>query len=207
VQNNRTVIIPSIASGNPLDVQSEISFIDRNYGHIHIDIEDGNYVPNITFGEKLLRLICEKSASQKSIHLMVNKPEMFLKAIKECKPEIVFLHTDVTRFPSELINLFMNEGLRVGIALNPGVAIGEIEYALPLVNDVMIMTCEPDGRGQIYIKAMEDRIRTLSSFGINLWADGGIMEDRISSLTEIGVRNIVMGRAVFADRNRIIRAE
>lgn len=204
---DRAVIIPSIASGNMLNVEDEIKFIDRNYGYIHIDIEDGNYIPNITFGEKLLKLICDNSSSLKSIHLMVNKPEAFLKTIKECKPDIVFMHTDVTRYPSELIHLYQNEGIRVGIAVNPGININEIEYLIPLVEDVLVMTSEPDARGQEYIKSMENKILKLNDYKVNIWVDGGVTEDKINDLSRMKVKNIIMGRAVFASRDRIIKAE
>lgn len=201
---DRVVIIPSIASGNMLNVEEEIRFIDKNYGHIHIDIEDGNYIPNITFGEKLLKLICKNSSSLKSIHLMINKPDGFLKAIKECRPAIVFLHTDITRFPRELIRLYQDEGIKVGIAINPGIGINEIEYIIPLVEDILVLTCEPDGRGQEYIKSMEDKIRKFSDYRVNIWVDGGIGENQIEDLKKIGVRNIVMGRTVFDNRDRVI---
>lgn len=204
MSGNRVVIIPSIASGNMLNVEEEIRFIDRNYGHIHIDIEDGNYIPNITFGEKLLKLICQNSSSQKSIHMMVNKPEAFLKTIKECKPDIVFLHTDVTRYPRELIRLYQDEGIRVGIAVNPGIGVSEIEYIIPLVEDVLVLTCEPDRRGQKYIKAMEDKIGKLYDYSVNIWVDGGIGEDQIEDLGRLGVGYIIMGRTVFGNRDRVI---
>ncbi len=205
MQGNRVVIIPSIASGNMLSVEEEINFIDRNYGHIHIDIEDGNYIPNITFGEKLLKLICQNSTSQKSIHLMVNKPEAFLKTIKECKPDIVFLHADVTRYPRELIRLYQDEGIKVGIAVIPGIGINQIEYIIPLVEDVLVLTCEPDGRGQEYIKALEGKIGKLNDYGVNLWVDGGVGEDQIGDLIKLGIKNIVMGRAVFSNKDRVIK--
>jgi ribulose-phosphate 3-epimerase len=207
MQGDRAVIIPSIASGNMLNVEEEIKFIDGSYGHIHIDIEDGNYIPNITFGEKLLKLICENSSSFKSIHLMVNNPGDFLKTIKECKPDIVFLHTDATRYPSELIKLYQDEGIRVGIAINPGISINEVEYVLPMVEDILVLTCEPDGRGQKYIKLMEDKIRRLNDYRVNIWVDGGVTENQINNLIGIGVKNIVMGRAVFTNRDRIIKSE
>lgn len=207
MQGDRVVIIPSIASGNMLNAEEEIKFIDRNYGHIHIDIEDGNYIPNITFGEKLLKSICENSSSFKSIHLMVNRPEAFLKTIKECSPDILFIHTDVTRYPSELIRLYQDEGIKVGVAVNPGVSINEIEYIIPLVEDVLVLTSEPDGRGQKYIKSMEDKIRGLNDYRVNVWVDGGVAEEQINDLLKLKVKNIVMGRAVFTNRDRIISAE
>lgn len=207
MQGDRVAIIPSIASGNMLNVEEEIRFIDRNYGHIHIDIEDGNYIPNITFGEKLLKLICQNSTSVKSIHLMVNRPLIFLNAIKECKPDIVFIHTDVTRYPSELIRQYQDEGIKVGIAINPGIGIDDISYILPLIEDVLVLTCEPDGRGQKYISLMEDKIRRLNDYGVNIWVDGGVTEEQINYLADMNVKNIVMGRAVFNNRDRIIKAE
>lgn len=205
VQEGKALIIPSIASSNLLNIGEEIQFIDSNYGYIHIDIEDGNYIPNITFGTKLLKLICENSFSHKSIHLMVSKPESYLKIIIECKPDIVFVHTDINRYPSELIRLFQDESIKVGIAINPSISVNEIEYIIPLVKDVLVLTSEPDGRNQKYIKSMEEKIRILNNYKLNIWADGGITENQIDNLLNLKVKNIIMGRAVFTDRNRIIR--
>ena len=207
MQGDKAVIIPSIASGDMLNIGEEIKFIDKNYGHIHIDIEDGNYIPNITFGEKLLKIICKNSNSLKSIHLMVSKPETFLKVVKECKPHIIFIHTDVARYPSELIRLYQDQGIKVGIAINPGISVNEIEYIIPLVKDILVLTSEPDGREQIYIKSMEDKICRLNNYKINIWVDGGVTESQVSDLIGLGVKNMVMGRAIFINRDRIIRSE
>ena len=206
-KDDKKLIIPSIASGNLLNISEDIKFIDINYGYIHIDIEDGNYIPNITFGSKLLKLICKNSSSHKSIHLMVNKPEHFLNIIKECKPDVVFIHTDITRYPSQLIRLYQDEGIKVGIAINPSASIDNIEYIIPLVDDILVMTSEPDRRDQRYIAFVEEKIRRLNNYKVNFWVDGGVTESQIKNLFGMGVKNIVMGRAVFNDRNRIIRTK
>jgi len=192
-------ICPSIASSNLLDLRKEISFIDQKYKHIHIDIEDGNYIPNITFGTKLMERICEESKSEKSIHLMVTSPELYIDSIVRCRPGIVFLHLDNQRYPSKIIRKFQDLGIKVGIAINPNVKIIDINYVLPLVKDVLIMMCEPDGREQQYIEEMEGKIEEIVEKGkIEVWVDGSVTFERLPHLKDLKVSAAVMGRGIFS---------
>ena len=194
-------IWPSIASSNLLNLENEISFVDKDYGNIHIDIEDGNYVPNITFGTKMMELICKGSTSKKSVHLMVTNQEHYIDSIVKCKINIVFLHLDNCRYPSELIGKFKNLGINVGITLNPSVAIDNYIYLYPLVNDILIMMSEPDGLGQKYIPLMESKIIEASKFdNLRIWVDGGITFEILPKLKDLNVSNVVMGRAIFNNR-------
>lgn len=194
-------ICPSIASSNLLDIRKEIAFVDKEYKNIHIDIEDGNYVPNITFGKKMMELICQESSSEKSIHLMVTNQEQYIDSIVKCKPDIVFLHLDNYRYPSELIGKFQNQGINVGIAINPSIPVDNYFYLYQLVSDILIMMCEPDGIGQKYISLMESKIIEASKIdNLKIWVDGGITFEVLPRLKELNVSNVVMGRAIFNSR-------
>lgn len=195
------IIWPSIASSNLLDLRSEIKYVDDNYNHIHIDIEDGNYIPNISFGTKLMELICNNTKSKKSIHLMVTSQEKYIESIKRCGPEIVFIHLDNQRYPTELIRKFQDEGIEVGVAFNPNIGIDNYNYVIPLVDNVLLMMCEPDGRGQQYIKAMEDKIKVLSNnYNVKIWLDGAIHFNMLPYLQKLNVYSVVMGRSIFNNR-------
>lgn len=198
-------IYASIASSDLLNLKDEIDFVDKRYGHIHIDIEDGNYIPNITFGTKLMERVCEVSTSSKSIHLMVTSPELYIDSIVRCKSEIAFLHLDNQRYPSQLIRRFQDAGVRVGIAINPNISVEDIRYIIPLVNDVLVMMCEPDGRGQWYMKSMETKIIALVAEGkVKVWVDGDINLERLEGLKKLGVSAAIMGRAIFQDKRASI---
>lgn len=192
-------IHPSIFSGNLLQLEKEIEFVDRQYGNIHIDIEDGNYIDNITFGKKILKDICEKSNSYKTVHLMVNHPESFVDVLAECNIDLVFIHIDHLRYPSEIINKFLMKGIKVGVALNPNAEISE-EFYIAEVEELLLMMCEPDMFGQLFIPNLTKKITRYISAGYSVWCDGGIHFDKLEDLESLGVKNVVMGRAVFEKR-------
>lgn len=189
-------IHPSIFSGNLLQLENEIEFVDRQYGNIHIDIEDGNYIDNITFGKKILKDICKKSNSYKTVHLMVNHPESFVDVLAECNIDLVFIHIDHLRYPSEVINKFLMKGTKVGVALNPNAEISE-EFYITEIEDLLLMMCEPDTFGQLYIPNLTKKITRYINAGYSVWCDGGIHFDQLDDLESLGVKNVVMGRAVF----------
>lgn len=194
------IISPSIASSNLLVLKDEIDYVDKYYGHIHIDIEDGNFVPNITFGAKLLRQICSYSKSRKSIHLMVTSPLDYIKCIKESNVDIVFIHVEKLSYPSQVINKYRENGINVGLAFNPKTQITPYEYVMKYISGILIMMCEPDNEGQNYISSMEKKIRKAIKYKIPIWIDGGIKDEMLSTFKDIGVKNVVMGSAIF---NRI----
>lgn len=189
-------IHPSIASSNLLKLKDEIEFTDKNYGNIHVDIEDGNYIRNITFGNKLLNIICENSTSYKSVHLMVNHPLDFLDVIVKHKVDIVFLHVDNLRYPSEVIQEFIRRGIEVGVALNPYAELLPNFY-ITEVKSVLLMMCEPDTKDQIYLEMLEDKVKTYIKRGFEVWCDGGISIDKSEHLKKLGVSDVVLGRAIF----------
>lgn len=198
--NPKLIISPSIASSNLLVLKDEIDYVDKFYGHIHIDIEDGNFVPNITFGTKLLKQICSYSKSRKSIHLMVTNPLDYINCIKECNVDIVFIHVENLSYPSEVINKYKEHNINVGLAFNPKTQIIPYEYVFKNISGILIMMCEPDNEGQNYIPSMVKKIRKAIKYKIPIWIDGGIKDEMLSTFKDIGVKNVVMGRAIF---NRI----
>ena len=189
-------IHPSIASANLLKVADEVSFIDREFKNIHIDIEDGNYVPNITFGKKMLNLICDLSSSYKSVHLMVNQPLEYLDACEQKKVDIVFVHIDHLRYPSVVVNEYLKKGIQVGVALNPNAELPS-KFYLDKIKNVLLMMCEPDGFNQMYIEELEDKVDRYVKSGYEVWCDGGISLERSEKLAKIGARHVVLGRAIF----------
>lgn len=190
------IIHPSIASSNLLNLKDEIQFTDTNYGNIHIDIEDGNYIHNITFGNKLLNLICQNSTSKKSVHLMVNHPLDFLDSVVDNKVDIVFIHIDHLRYPSEVIQEFLKRGIKVGVALNPYAELSSTFY-IKEVNSVLLMMCEPDTKNQVYLAELEKKVKEYVLRGFDVWCDGGISIEKSVQLKQLGVKDVVLGRAVF----------
>ena len=193
----------SIASGNTLKLFEELLFIDAEYGRLHVDIEDGNFVSNITFGVKTLQAICRYSKSMISVHMMVNQPENYIPVLKVCKPGIVFLHFEDTRYPQERMAAFERENIKIGLAINPFTPLRDMQYILNRFTDIMILTSEPDGFGQQYIVSIEEKIKELRRIWKgSIWVDGGIQFPMIEHLSGLGVTEIIMGRAIFSKHQR-----
>jgi ribulose-phosphate 3-epimerase len=193
-------ISPSIASANQLRLEEEIQRIHRGpYSDLHIDIEDGNFIPNITFGLKTIQAIRSITNLPFSFHLMVNNPLDYLHSLYQLKPSIIFAHVESLPYPSEFIHLVKSMGVKVGLAFNPSTQLEPFSYLFHHLDGILIMTAEPDGKGQQYIPSMIEKVKMLKNIrvSIEIWVDGGVSKDKLEDLKETGVTNCVMGRAIF----------
>lgn len=199
MKNRHFQIIPSIASADPLRIDREIERLG-GWPKLHYDIEDGNFVPNITFGTKLLKRIVSMEDMEVDVHLLANHPEQYLDCIKECNIRCVAFHIEAVSYPLVLIRKMKYMGIKAGIALN---FLTPIELLKPFMDEldyVLIMTAEPDGEGQKFYPPMLDKIRKakkLLSPGKEVWADGGIGEGELEKAVEAGADTVIMGRSIF----------
>jgi ribulose-phosphate 3-epimerase len=194
------IVSPSIASADPLDLRAAVEKVGGgNYTDLHIDIEDGNFIPNITFGLKTVKAIRAITDLPFSFHLMVSRPASYVEAIRDLKPSIVFGHVEALDYPLDFIRLVQRHGIPCGLAFNPATPVEPWLYALEAADGALIMTSEPDGKGQQFLPAMLRKAETLGNLRLpaGVWADGGIAADRLAELANAGVTHAVMGRAVF----------
>lgn len=192
-------ICPSIASGDVLNIEKECKKIEKKYGHIHIDIEDGNYINNITFGMKTVKGIFKLVDCEISVHLMVSNPLPYVEDLIEIGPDIVFFHLDSFRYPSMIIDKLENAGITAGLAFNPSASLDGMEYLESRIQDILVMSCEPDLYNQRYISDIENRISRLVRRNKRIWVDGAITFEKCKELDTLGVYAAVMGRGVFED--------
>lgn len=197
-------ICPSIASADVLNIQKECDYISRYFGHIHIDVEDGNYIDNITFGLKTLGGICKVTSCEKSVHLMVTNPADYAEALSHYPIDIVFMHLDNCRYPLEVLGEFEKYNLKIGIALNPADALERYEYLSSKIDDVLIMMCEPDGHHQQYQPALENKVKKILNKGYRVWLDGSLNIDLVNKWNCFGVYSTVIGRDIFCDKQKAL---
>ena len=193
-------VSPSIASADPLNLKGAVKFVERcGYEDLHVDIEDGNFIPNITFGMKTVRALRGITSLPFSFHLMVARPETFLEEILPLRPSILFVHIEALAYPSSFVARLREAGVRPGLALNPKTPIGPLSYVLGDLDAVLIMTSEPDGHGQSFLPMVLEKIQEVKrlSASVEIWADGGIRHPQLEVLESCGVGVSVMGRAVF----------
>lgn len=203
------MILPSLASADQMKLGEELEKV-KCFGRLHFDIEDGNFVPNITFGFKTIRKACERLENTvKDAHLMVTDPEAYIAPLAELGFHAVCFHWEAAPYPMRLIQKIRKNGMKAGIALNPRTPVGEMEAYLPLIDYILLMSSEPDEAGEQFQELTYEKIRYLSQkkTGCPIVVDGGINMDNVLDVFQAGAAGVVMGRAVFGaeDPRQIIR--
>ncbi|MGG5373294.1 ribulose phosphate epimerase [Enterococcus sp. AZ196] len=200
----RNRIIPSLASAKQLYLAKELLKVEANgFQEIHLDIEDGNFVNNITFGLATIQELRYLTPMSFNIHLMVTQPEKYVKLLVDYLPCTVFIHAESCQNLAELIFYCQQNNIKVGLAFLPTTSLIEYAYLIKRTSMLLLMTSEPDGQGQMFIEEMSEKIsKTRQSFPKQeLWVDGDITMERAQRLRTIGVEKFVMGREIFRTEN------
>lgn len=197
-------IYPSIASANCLEYGNEIQRIN-DWGNLHIDIEDGNFTPHITFGIKTVKaMISVTKATHIQVHLMVSQPEEYLKELKEYRVIEVFAHIEALNDPKAFIDSCHALGLETGIAIKAETGLSRLEPIYQWLDKILFLTSVPkDGTEEFYLPAFEraiNAVRTIPDH-IRLIADGDLSFSNVKSLSEAGFEGVVLGRRVFTNPN------
>jgi ribulose-phosphate 3-epimerase len=196
--SNKFEIIPFIASCNLLSVKDEILRL-KNVKRLHIDIEDGNFVPNITFGIKMIegiRSFCNKDLY---VHLMVTNPKMYIESLFKYNIKNIAVHYECLDYPLEVINYIKKNGVNAGLALNFKTMSLQIKPFIETIDYVLIMTSEPDCSGQKFQNSMLEKIQNIKNLigEKEIWVDGGIGQKELPLVLKAGAQKIIMGRAFF----------
>lgn len=194
-------IIPSIASANQLEIGNEICRL-KDWPVLHVDIEDGNFTPNITFGLKTLKKISEVyGLKYLDVHLIVNNPCDYLESIAEYGVKMVTAHIEALPYPMLFINRARRLGLKTGLAINIKTNASEIIPFLPILDHVLVMTAEPDNNNEaLYPTALEKAINIAKSLPspVELYVDGALNVESLRKLNKVRVAGAIIGRSVFS---------
>ncbi len=198
------LISPSIASSDVLHVADEVDFCDKYFGHVHLDVEDGVAVNNLSFGMKMCKLICKRSTSYKSLHLEVLNPMDYLEDLAACKADIVFIQTDHLKNPAEVVNAFQNRGVNTGLSLSNRDLEKDISALLKMTDSVLVLTAKLEDPMQKYDLGLEAFALELAKKGKSVWIDGGVDAEIYNRLKDSPIFAAVMGRGVFADKKTAV---
>jgi Pentose-5-phosphate-3-epimerase len=193
--------IPSIASANPVKFGHELLELGSSFENLHIDIEDGNFVPNITFGFKTIRKIREITDKPFSVHLMAMNPAQYLGELAGLNCSHIFIHVEGQMYLLNLINTIKAMNIKAGIALNPVSNIYDYQYLLKEVDAVLYLTSEPDQKGEIFNGEILKKIMPKNNLDYEIWLDGGIKRSHMTLLERYGVDYCVIGRDLFNSPN------
>lgn len=192
-------IIPSIASANLLEIGSELKRI-QPLPNLHLDIEDGNFLPSITFGMDMVRAIAGAWRGELDAHLMVTNPFDYIEPMRACGVKSICAHLEALPYPATFLGRLRGLGLRAGLALNLKTGAHALPYFAEQLDYVLFLTSEPDFEGMKLRSAVLSKIqqaRCELPARVSLWADGGVNLENIASLRAVGIDTVIVGRSFF----------
>lgn len=192
-------VYPSIASANQANLAGELQRIG-DHPYLHFDIEDGNFVPNITFGLKTIAALCPLTSAAFDAHLMVTNPQAYIPQLQALGFSAIAFHWEAAAYPMQIIHAIRDGGCRAGVALNPRTTAEAVLAYLPEMDYVLVMTAELDGHGDAFQPHVLEKIHRLRAAAPELCilADGGIDQTVLPDVRRAGASGVVLGRAVFS---------
>ena len=199
-------IAPSILSADFAKLGEDIVAIDKaGADFIHIDVMDGNYVPNISIGLPVIKSIRKYTEKTFDVHLMIEEPGRFIDDFIAVGADLITVHYEADRHVDRTIQYIKSKGIKAGIVLNPGTPVSMIKDLIPALDMVLIMSVNPGFGGQKFIEYSLDKIAEVKELSekynkeLLIQVDGGIDASNIKKVVDAGANVIVAGSAVFKD--------
>ena len=196
----KIIIAPSLLAADFSIIKEEITNIE-NAGaeYLHLDVMDGNFVPNISFGPVVIKSLRAHSNLIFDVHLMIENPDKYVADFVDAGADIICVHVESTKHLNRTIQLIKSYKKKVGVALNPSTSLDTIKYDLDNIDMVLIMTVNPGFGGQKFIPQMLQKIKELRKIApnIDIQVDGGINDEISKLVIEAGANVLVAGSYVF----------
>jgi len=201
---------PSLLSADFSKLADDIKIIEDGGAQMaHLDIMDGHFVPNISFGSAIVKSLRKHSNLIFDVHLMIENPEQYIPCFIEAGSDIITVHYESTHHVHRALQQIKNAGIKAGVALNPGTPVEVIYDLLGELDMVLIMSVNPGFGGQSFIEFSKDKIKKLRNeierrnLQVDIQVDGGVNLNNVEEIVECGANVIVAGSAIYKSENVI----
>lgn len=199
------LLCPSMMCANFGNLQAEVDQLEEAGADVfHLDVMDGQFVPNFGMGLQDIEFICKRAHIKKDLHLMIENPGDYVDRFADLGINIMYIHPEVDVHSMRTIQRIKDRGVKAGIAMNPGTAVDTVRPLLSSVDYVLVMSVNPGFAGQTYIDCVDEKIdelvqleKTHENYEFEIVLDGACAPSRIANLSAIGVKGFVLGTSAL----------